>query len=57
MYMFFICIMWGYDGLAGGVVTGVAEFRKDYGRQYDGDYVPDVNWQLGFTAVTLFGMI
>lgn len=54
--MFFICILWGYDGLAGGVVTSIAEFRKDYGYYYEGAYVLDANWQLGFTAATLFGM-
>ena len=45
--MFFICIMWGFDGLAGGVVVSIAEFRQDYGTAYDGDYVVDANWQLG----------
>jgi hypothetical protein len=54
--MFFICIMWGFDGLAGGVVTSIAEFRKDFGYPYEGDYVVDANWQLGFLAATLFGM-
>jgi hypothetical protein len=55
MYMFFICIMWGFDGLAGGVVTSIAEFRKDFGYPYAGDYVVDANWQLGWLAATLFG--
>lgn len=54
--MFFICILWGYDGLAGGVVISIAQFRKDFGYAYGGDYVIDANWQLGFTAATLFGM-
>uniref|UniRef100_A0A8H7NHZ6 Major facilitator superfamily (MFS) profile domain-containing protein n=1 Tax=Bionectria ochroleuca TaxID=29856 RepID=A0A8H7NHZ6_BIOOC len=34
MYMFFICVAWGFDGLAGGVVVSIAEFRKDYGKPY-----------------------
>lgn len=55
MYMFFICIMWGFDGLAGGVVTSIKEFRKDFGYPYGGDYVVDANWQLGWLAATLFG--
>lgn len=55
MYMFFICVAWGFDGLAGGVVVSIAEFRKDYGKPYGGDYVVDANWQLGFQAGTLFG--
>lgn len=47
--------MWGFDGLAGGVVVSIAEFRKDYGTAYEGDYVVDADWQLGFQAATLFG--
>ncbi|KAI1870583.1 uncharacterized protein JN550_005126 [Neoarthrinium moseri] len=57
MYMFFICITWGFDGLAGGVVTSIAEFRKDFGFPYAGDYVVDANWQLGWLGATLFGLI
>lgn len=54
--MFFICILWGFDGLAGGVVVSIEQFRKDFGRPFAGDYVVDANWQLGFLAATLFGM-
>lgn len=53
--MFFICIMWGYDGLAGSAVIGLPEFRKVFGFPYAGDYVIDARWQLGFTGATLFG--
>lgn len=53
--MFFICIMWGYEGLAGTAVIGLGAFRIMYGHQYDGDYVVDADWQLGFTAATLAG--
>lgn len=55
-YMFFTCIMFGFDSLAGGVVVSIVEFRKDFGHPYAGDYVVDANWQLGFQAATLFGM-
>ncbi len=55
--MFFICILWGYDGLAGGVVISIADFRRDFGYAYGGDYVIDANWQLCFTAATLFGRL
>ncbi|KAH7136305.1 general substrate transporter [Dactylonectria macrodidyma] len=57
MYMFFLCITWGYDGLAGGIVISIAEFRKDFGTPYNGDWVIDANWQLGFQAATTFGLI
>lgn len=55
-YMFFICILWGYDGLAGGVVVSITQFRQHFGSLFEGDYVVDANWQLGFNAATLFGM-
>ncbi|KAJ4178842.1 hypothetical protein NW767_014770 [Fusarium falciforme] len=57
MYMFFLCITWGYDGLAGAIVISIAQFRRDYGTPYNGDWVIDANWQLGFQAATSFGLI
>lgn len=56
LYMFYTCIMFGFDSLAGGVVVSITEFRKDFGYPYAGDYVVDANWQLGFQAATLFGI-
>lgn len=56
-YCFFLCVTWGFDGLAGGVVVSIAEFRQDFGTAFGEDYVVDANWQLGFQAATLFGMI
>ncbi|KAF9876902.1 MFS hexose transporter [Colletotrichum karsti] len=55
-YMFFLCITWGFDGLAGGIVVSITEFRKDFGTPYEGDWVVDANWQLGFQAATIFSM-
>ncbi|KAH8669748.1 putative general alpha-glucoside permease [Tricladium varicosporioides] len=57
MYMFFICIMFGYDSLAGGIVISIQEFRKDFGYPYAGDYVVSADWQLGFQAATLGGLV
>ncbi|KAH8666500.1 general substrate transporter [Xylariales sp. PMI_506] len=57
IYMFFVCIGWGFDGLAGGVVTSIAQFRQDFGYLYEGAYVVSADWQLGFTAATLFGLV
>lgn len=54
-YMFFICIMFGYDALAGSVVISIAEFRKDFGYLFEGTYVVDANWQLGFQAAFFVG--
>jgi hypothetical protein len=55
LYMFFTCVMYGFDSLAGGVVVGIVEFRKDFGHPFAGDWVIDANWQLGFQAATLGG--
>lgn len=55
MYMFFICVTWGFDGLAGAIVLAIAAFREDFGRPYAGDYVVDANWQLGWMGATIFG--
>lgn len=30
-YMFFICIMYGYDALVGSVVISIEQFREDFG--------------------------
>jgi hypothetical protein len=57
LYMFYTCIMFGFDSLAGGVVVSMPEFRKDFGTPYAGDYVVDANWQLGFQAATLGGIV
>ncbi len=48
--------MFGYDSLAGSAVISLPAFRETFGRPYDGDYVVDANWQLGFQAATLGGM-
>jgi MFS family permease len=55
--MFYLCITWGFDDLAGSIAVSIPEFRRDFGRSYGGDYVVDADWQLGFTAASMFGII
>lgn len=55
--MFFVCILFGFDALAGGVVVSIEQFRKHFGTPFDGDYVVNANWQLGFLAATLGGLV
>ncbi|KIV98804.1 uncharacterized protein PV09_09454 [Verruconis gallopava] len=57
IYMFFVCILFGFDALAGGVVVSIEQFRVHFGKPFDGGYVVDANWQLGFLAATLFGLV
>lgn len=56
-YMFFLCITFGYDGMASSVVVSIPWFRKDFGTPYEGDYVVDAAWQLGWQGATLGGKI
>jgi MFS family permease len=56
-YMIFTCIMYGYDGLASGIVISIPKFRMDYGYLWEGQYVVSAAWQFGFTAMFFFGMI
>jgi MFS family permease len=52
-----LCCTFGFDALAGGVVMGIVEFRRDFGHPFAGDYIVDADWQLGFQAATLFGIV
>ena len=56
-YMIFTCIMYGYDGMASSIVLTLPKFRQDYGYFWEGQYVVSAAWQLGFTAIALFGVV
>lgn len=56
-YMIFTCIMYGYDGLASSIPLAIPKFRQDYGYLWEGEYVVSAAWQLGFTAIALFGVV
>ncbi|CAG9976109.1 unnamed protein product [Clonostachys byssicola] len=55
-YMFFVCIMYGYDALVSSVVISIAQFRKDFGYLYGNEYVVGADWQLGFQAGFFAGL-
>ncbi|EPE09807.1 maltose permease [Ophiostoma piceae UAMH 11346] len=57
IYMFFICITWGYDGMAGTVVVSIAQFREQFGYPYESDYVVSAKWQLSWSAAIIVGLI
>jgi hypothetical protein len=57
MYMLFTCIMWGYDGMAGGIVLAMPQWRESYGYLFEGQYVVEARWQLTFNAATLIGLV
>ncbi|KAH8890646.1 general substrate transporter [Thozetella sp. PMI_491] len=45
LYAAWIVILASFEGLAGGNVIGIPQFRKDFGKPFNGDYVLDGNWQ------------
>lgn len=49
--------MWGYDGLAGTIVLAINQFRRDYGNEFQGQFVVSASWQLAFSAASLVGFI
>ncbi|KAH7134563.1 general substrate transporter [Dactylonectria estremocensis] len=42
------CLLVSFEGQAAGMVLGIPGFRKDFGREYDGSYVLDADWQSAF---------
>ncbi|CAK7203089.1 hypothetical protein SEUCBS139899_005818 [Sporothrix eucalyptigena] len=57
IYMFFVCITWGYDGLTASIVVSIAQFREQFGYEYEGSYVVSANWQLSWSAALIAGLI
>jgi hypothetical protein len=51
----YLRIVWGYERFAGTAVIVLGAFRVLYGHPYEGEYVIDANWQLGFTAANFTG--
>ncbi|KAK9482562.1 maltose permease [Lipomyces starkeyi] len=57
VYMFFICITWGYDGFSGAIVVSIAQFREEFGYLYEGNYVVSAKWQLSWSAALITGLV
>lgn len=55
--MFFVCIMYGFEALAGSVVISIEQFRKDFGFQFGDQWVVGAEWQLGFQAGFFAGLM
>lgn len=39
-----------FENQASGIVLGVPEFRKDFGSEFNGNYVLPANWQSAFNG-------
>lgn len=53
--MFYLCIMWGFDGLAGSLVVSITVFREKFGSYIDGVYILSASWQLAFSGASIGG--
>ena len=49
-YAVFICLLVSFENQASGMVLSIPEFRKDFGREYAGNYVLDADWQSAFSG-------
>jgi hypothetical protein len=43
-------ILVSFENQASGIVLGIPQFRKDFGSEYDGNYVLPANWQAAFSG-------
>lgn len=44
LWAIFVLCLQGFDNQAGSQVVGIEQFRKDFGSEYDGNYVLPANW-------------
>lgn len=50
VYGIWALIVIGFDNQAGGLVISIPQFRKDYGKAFEGEYVIDAQWQSAFSG-------
>lgn len=50
VYAVWCVLLVSFENQASGNVTGIPEFRKDFGNFYDGDWVLDAKWQSAFSG-------
>ena len=53
IYAIWCVILISFDTQAGGAVVGIPQFRKDFGYEYDGDYVLPAGWQSAFNGAPI----
>ncbi|KAK1565997.1 MFS hexose transporter [Colletotrichum navitas] len=50
LYAIYVLILTSFDNQAGGTVIGIPQFRKDFGTEFDGDYVLPAKWQSAYSG-------
>ena len=50
IYVMWMTVLSNYDNIAGGQFISIPQFRKDFGRPFEGNYVLSAPWQSAFSA-------
>lgn len=53
VYACWTIILLSFDVQAAGAVVGIPEFRKDFGYEFNGDYVLPAIWQSAFSGAPI----
>ena len=50
LYAVWTVLLVSYENQASGIVISIPEFRKDFGSEFDGNYVLSAKWQAAFSG-------
>ncbi|OLN81363.1 Alpha-glucosides permease MPH3-like protein 4 [Colletotrichum chlorophyti] len=50
LYAIYVLVLTSFDNQAGGTVIGIPKFRKDFGSEFNGDYVLPAKWQSAYSG-------
>ncbi|KAF4978528.1 hypothetical protein FZEAL_5100 [Fusarium zealandicum] len=50
LYAIYVLILTSFDNQASGIVIGIPQFRKDFGNEFEGDYVLPAKWQSAYSG-------
>lgn len=50
LYAIYTLILTSFDNQAGGIVIGIPQFRKDFGSEFEGNYVLPAKWQSAYSG-------
>ncbi|KAF6802561.1 MFS hexose transporter [Colletotrichum sojae] len=50
LYAIYVLVLTSFDNQAGGSILGIREFRKDFGSEFEGDYVLPAKWQSAYSG-------
>ncbi|KAI8210430.1 Maltose permease MAL61 [Colletotrichum sp. SAR 10_76] len=50
VYAIYVLILTSFDNQAGGSILSIPKFRKDFGNEFNGDYVLPAKWQSAYSG-------